>query len=262
MNRRVILVPLFGASLLTLAACGAASTPVFQLSPTPNSSNSQSVATPAVQTPQAPSVPADARAVLFGNASPPLASGHPGVIDIVAQGAYDGSSVPIVLRNNTSGTVHGIEVTGEARDASSHLIGTGSSQDIYPNNVAPGQIAVGYVYFSGATLPAGTTFSFQSDGKLGADTPPFAKLDLSIGEASITADGSMVGTVKNPLAQRASGPIGVMAMCFDQAGHVLGETNGFADGHTVDPGGTDPFTLRLGATSCPVYLVGAEGFGF
>jgi hypothetical protein len=59
--------------------------------------------------------PLDARHSPFvgGNRSPRLPSGQQGRLSVVAKGEYDGESLPIIVRNNTSRTVNGIYVTAK-----------------------------------------------------------------------------------------------------------------------------------------------------
>ena len=101
--------------------------------------------------------------LMTGNAHPviTLTPGTPHAVALVFTGApitpdqSSDTTVPVVVWNGTKKTVNNIDVSGVAKDGSGTVIGSGDSQGFEPQNVAPGQAAFGYVYFS-TVIPAGS----------------------------------------------------------------------------------------------------------
>lgn len=202
--------------------------------------------------------PLDARhsPYIDGNRSPRLPAGHPGKLDIIAVGPYDGTSVPVVVRNNTSRTVTRITVKGAAVTAGGALLGTGSDQGIEPTVVRPGEIAIGYVYFDGG-VPLSSKF------RLTATWDPSSaqyenKRDLVISKTSGLID-RLVGYAHNATGRPVSGPIGLLAACFSSSGKLLSTESDFADQDSLATGETAPFQISLSHT-CPTYLITAGGY--
>ena len=88
-----------------------------------------------------------------GNALSLLPQGESGVLSVVAVGAYDGNTLPFVVRNNTGETVISLEATGRALNPAGQLIATGGDQLLHPNLLRAGGLSLGYVYFGGAAPP-------------------------------------------------------------------------------------------------------------
>ena len=203
--------------------------------------------------------PADARASSYigGNASPPLPAGELGVSSVVAVGASTGSSLPVVLRNNTVEDVIRMTVSAVARDANGNMLGTGGDQGFKPNLVRPGEVTLGYVYF-GFDLPADATFEFEVDAQPAGEARYENIRDLDVMEQSFIAD-RIVGMLYNSHDEHVSGPVGVYAMCFDDEGVLLRHYHAYTDKEEAAPGDSVPFQVNV-RESCPIFLVAAYGF--
>ncbi len=205
---------------------------------------------------------ADPMASPFIDGLPPVVvgDGTDGVLEVVAFGSYDGSSLPIVVRNRTPNTVIRIEVSAVARDQAG-ILATGSDQGLNPNLVAPGEIAFGYVYFGGADLPADIAYEFTVNGKEAVgELAEFENIrDLSPISHQIR-DGRLLGELRNDHDRTLIGPIEAAVICFSSSSEVLDHHSDFTDQGEVDAGAIMPFSIDLFDDPCPAYLFGAFGF--
>ena len=176
-------------------------TPVPELTPNPAPTS-----TPTPEAVQA----ADARASAYvgGNASPSLPEGGPGAPSVVAVGPYTGSSLPVVLRNNTAEDVVRMSVSAVAYDADGNMLGSGGDQGFNPNLVRPGEITLGYVYFEGIDLPDDATFEFEVTAKPASEAEFENIRDLEVAEQTFV-DDRVVGELQNSHEEHVSGPIEV-----------------------------------------------------
>lgn len=211
----------------------------------------------------APSGPATSpNLATVGNVQIP--DGEPGQLSVVLVGPADGdsSTAPVVVRNRTGKTIYDIEASATARGADGALAGSGSSQGFAPTAVGDGEWAFGYVYFSN-DMPDGATFDVTATGEDDAgfissvDVRP-AELNKVPGQYS---DEQIVGIVANESGADVSGPVSVMAACFDEAGTtILDVVTDYTDADTIAADGTASFAIDLFETPCPVYAVGASGY--
>jgi hypothetical protein len=186
---------------------------------------------------------------------------------VVATGAYDNDSniKPVVVRNNTSGAVADIKVTGTAYVAGK-LVATGSDQDILPYRVPRGKLAMGYVYF-GRSLPPSARFVFDVTATPLSQLSFPSRQDMAIALARV-AGGRLVGFAKNTSPKKVSGPIAVIGACFDTKGRLTGQESGFTDADSAPPGVRVSFTLDFTsygtspAPPCAHWLVTSSGFQF
>jgi len=92
-----------------------------------------------------------------------------------------------------------VSVTAEVRNASGDLIAAGEDQGLQPNVVEAGELAIGYVYFEGATVPGNAEISLEATGE------PLGEFEnivgLTINEANSTPN-TIVGTVGNDSGTR------------------------------------------------------------
>lgn len=209
-------------------------------------------------------VPADARVSPFvgGNQSPQLPDGDLGIISVIKIGTYDGSVLPIIVRNNTNESVIRISVTAIARAGDGSMLATGSDQTFHPNLVKSGEIAFGYIYFGMDTkLPDDTTYEFEIDSySLDSDFASFENIrDLEVVEQNLI-DNRIVGMLKNSQEVLLSSPISVAVYCFDENGSLLGYRGSYASAEKINPGDTIPFQVELYDSLCPIYLVASSGF--
>lgn len=210
----------------------------------------------------APAEPADAQASPYvgGNISPVFAAGEPGALSVVAVGTPDGeqTSIPFVLRNNTNGPLYNLSATGRATDGG-QLSGSGEDQGVEPAVVQPGEIAFGYVYFSGAPSPSATVEVTPTGEPQASDF--FGDVPLVIGDANLVPGDfgeQIVGEVTTEGAA-ASGPISVMVLCVDQAGVLADVTFGFTDGDALGANSTATYSVDI-FDPCPTFLIGSSGF--
>ena len=198
----------------------------------------------------------------IGGGNPALPGGAPGKVAIVATGTY-GNSLPVIVRNNTSQVMTGIRVTGTATGKGGALLATGHDQDdMLPNVVRPGEIAIGYVYFDGKSLP-GAHFKLEATGTPQAQDEFDTSADLMVSRASHQG-GSITGYLENGLKSNVSGPVEAYVLCFSGKGQLLTQYQNFTDKDSASPGESIPFMVDLmtpsgSNDSCPVFLVAAGG---
>lgn len=168
-----------------------------------------------------------------------------------------GATIPLVVRNNTSEVVHGIEVHATAHGATGAIIASGSSQGFHPDTVQPGQITLGFAYFEQKGLPAGTTIEYQVTSEPGPDSRVMPSVDLPITQTN-QAGGYVTGVAANPTGN----PVGrarVDVTCFTPQGQPTVTRGTFLTPDPIPANSTTSFQIRLGTGSCPVYLIGATG---
>jgi hypothetical protein len=224
----------------------------------------QSPSTPTAAATAKPSKPKTetARPYLSGNAFPLLHHGKKHEISIVGTGVYDGTSIPLIIRNNTGKAVIRIQVTGVARSADGKLLASGGDQGFGPNLVHPGEYAIGYVYFGGAQLPPDATFTFETSSTDATDNKYENIRDLTITEAD-NVDGRIVGFLQNDYKETVSGPIGVDVMCIGGDGSLLGFFQGFTNKDSAKSGEKVPFQVdTYGQVDCTNFLVTGKGYSF
>ena len=200
---------------------------------------------------------------------PKLPAGAPGTISVVAQGRYGsyspGTILPVVVRNNSKRSVTRIHIAGPALDPKGRVIVNGQDDGIQPSVVPPGGLAIGFVRFGGANLPAGTRFKLTV-----TDTPPEAvtgfskEVDVPITTVRY-ARGQVVGTATNTTRKRVSRPIVVLAACLSRSGELVTFAKGLGS-RGATAGQAIPFTVdftRRGAQAAPAcahVLVSMTGY--
>jgi hypothetical protein len=127
--------------------------------------------------------------------------------------------------------------------------------------VAPGEIAIGYVYFSTA-LPPDAAVEIQATGDKKqsgfGDQVSFEVVEVNRIEGEFGSD--LVGTIRSTLDHEVSGPISIQALCLDAQGNPASTPNGFADGDAIGAGSDSSFSISLGDDPCPTFLVGATAY--
>ena len=120
-------------------------------------------------------------------------------------------------------------------------LGAGESQLIAPDAIAPGAVAVGFVFFR-TPPPAGATLRFRVEqGPL--DPAGIEAVDLPL-EVAPLAGGRAAATIRNP-GPRAVGFVTATAVCFDAAGALVDGRTFPTDEAQLDPGATRPVELVL-----------------
>lgn len=193
---------------------------------------------------------------------PTFPVGEPSGIAIVAQAQkLDRSgSIPVVVRNNTGGTVNRIKVSGTIRDSQGALLASGSDQQFLPNVVAAGEVAIGYVYFGfGTTLPKEWKAEFQTSATP-IDKSRFENIrDLEVVEFN-RVDKRIIGSLVNPHPESVNGPIGVRLMCFDKTGTPTGVFTDFAEPDKLAQNAKTSFQIELYGDACTSFVFGGSGF--
>lgn len=189
-----------------------------------------------------------------------LPDGEPGELSVLAIGPYDGNVLPIVVRNNTGADIIRITAVATAKNPAGQVIASGNDQMFNPNLVRAGGVAFGYAYFDGIALPPDTTFEVALQSKLATDDQFENRRDLEIIEAS-TLEGRVVGTMSNVYDTKLDGPVGVAAVCFDDAGNLLQHLQSFSSAESVAPDETLSFQVdNYQSASCPLFLVAASAW--
>lgn len=247
------------------AACGSEPSSISKVISTVRSSTQVKNTTIPKNT-SAPAQPQGALASSYvcGNASPDFPAGDPGKVSIVlskmeSSTGFKSSTIYLILRNNTSSPISEISVSAAAYTADGKLFATGSDQGFKPKYVAPGEIAMGYVYFSDASLPQDAKVEYEIKS-YGAD-PDEETGDLEIIECNVV-ENRIMGMFKNTGNKKVTGPISVHAFCFDQDSNFLSIHMDFTDKDDAEPGDTIPFQVSLSDDACPVYLVAGSGYAW
>jgi len=261
--RRLLVLP--AAALLCLSlltACGSAA---------------DTASAPSTATPAAPAVtpgPEPAKVVvapaalnadglLKGDATPAeYPAGDPGKVSVVFTGAFspqNGSTMPIVIRNNTDAAISHVDVNATARSAGA-LLATGTSQGTTPAQIAPGGLALGYVYFKmDAAAPADATYKFTFETSP-ADKSSYNASSLQTTEVVHTGD-NIVGTGVNSNDVPVVGPVSADVYCFDSAGNPSATVRAYAnESDEIAAGGVVSFTASLYDMPCATFLVGLTGY--
>jgi hypothetical protein len=193
--------------------------------------------------------------------------GEPGKLSVVFTGAPSGdmgSTVPVIVRNNTDKPVGQIEINGTARAADGSLAGSGSSQGFQPGVLKPGEWGFGYVYFS-SVIPADSTLEITARGdNVSSASDPFSELQLTVNEMNLNpgeyGSATYVGIVSNPDKTDSVSSAEIYIGCFDAASALLEVFSGYTDGEAV-PGGTASFAVdTYEAPACAATATGASGY--
>jgi hypothetical protein len=189
-----------------------------------------------------------------------LPEGEAGQLSVIGIGPYDGTVLPIIVRNNTGADIIRITAVATARNPAGQVIASGNDQLFSPNLVRVGGVAFGYAYFDAVPLPADTAFEVDLDSTSATDDGFENRRDLEVVEAS-TLEGRVVGTLANVYDEELTGPVSVGAVCFDEAGNVLSYLQGFSSKETVAP--DESFTFQVDnftSQTCPLFLVAGSAW--
>lgn len=197
-----------------------------------------------------------------GNAFSLVPTGEPGELNVVAVGTSVYGLVPFVIRNNTSNDVAAVKVSGSARDGNGGLVAAGDDLYLSPHSLPSGGIALGGLYLGSTDdLPSDLEWEFNVEPQSADSFEATYFRDLDIVEAN-SFDDRIVGSVENTHDESVSGPISLVAVCFDLDGNLLGLNNGSVDVSNIGPGETKPFqvnVLSLTGEGCPAFLVAGSG---
>lgn len=197
---------------------------------------------------------------LGGTNVPLLGEGTEGELEVVATGTFDGTALPVMVRNRTPEGLLRVEVSATARNSNGEILATGSDHGLSPNVVEPGDVTFGYIYFGRMDLPPDVTFDFvveaeATDGSIAA----FENIrDLEVVNHRV-AGNQLVGEARNMHSVTVEGPIRVSVVCFNEVGDLVGYHGGFTDQDSVAAGELLPFAVRLRG-NCFGYLVALSGY--
>ena len=200
---------------------------------------------------------------LGGNANPTYPAGTPGKLSVVYSAPItsspNGTSVPIVFRNNTKAGVAHVDISASATDMTGKIVGSGSSQGTSPSVVQPGQWAYAYIYFE--SLPESTnkfgSFSFKTTR---VTTSFYNTAPIQVTQANLVGM-AITGGVQNTTGHKVAGPISINAYCLDSTGNPAKVFTDFTSGSSdLAPNATDSFQVNFYEGTCPSFLVGASGY--
>lgn len=201
---------------------------------------------------------------LAGNAHPQFPAGPAGKVSVVYQAPISpqqyGTTVPIVLANNSSKAVAHVDISGTAKNAAGKIVGSGASQGTFPSVIKPGQWALAFIFFeSGNELDPSDTMSFRVNTSP-ADTSSYNTAAVQVTQANMSS-GSITGGVQNTTGHAVTGPVSVDVYCFDANGHPTYEQGGFTSSSgDLTPNATDSYQINFSDQQCSSYLVGASGY--
>ncbi len=199
---------------------------------------------------------------LGGSAAPVVPRGEAGKLTVVTVGKFTGqrtgTTIPVIIRNNTTAAVSKVEVTPTAKDAAGKTIATGSNYaGFHPATIQPGEVALGYIYFD-PLIPQDAKFDFSFTSTR-PSTRRLTPADLNV-EAKLVA-GKISGTAKNATSKPVEGPFTVDAFCFDSAGTLTGVQSTFADNsNDLAAGASVGFEFTQPGPDCPQFLAAVFGF--
>jgi len=204
---------------------------------------------------------------LFLQGAVTVPAGEAGKLAVVSTGAPigdSGSSVSVLVRNNTDKALTSIAMTGTARAADGSLAGSGSSRSFKPVVLNPGEWGFGYVYFS-STVPPDATVEITVSGDNVSSSFFGDAVQLTVNELNLVpgeyGSSSYVGIVTNPDPKKTVGSASVDIGCFDAASNLVDVFTGYIDGEAV-AGGTASFSIGVyEAPECAAVAVGASGYG-
>jgi hypothetical protein len=149
-----------------------------------------------------------------------------------------------------------MDVTGAAMDTVGKIVGSGKSLVFSPSTVAPGGVALGFVYFD-PMIPTDAKIKFTVGSK-----PLIGKTyirDLTVDQANPVGD-TITGMATNNHSHSVGGTFTVNITCFDQAGELLTSELGTASPDAdLAPGQSVTYQVDLHGTPCPAFLVGVSG---
>lgn len=221
----------------------------------------ETLATPSVVTEAATR---DRAGWIGGNAKGLLQRGADGKIAVVARGRYT-IWLPIAIRNNTTEPLRQLQISATARDRSAKLVATGSDQGVQPEQLNPGDVGIGYIYFGGQKLAKDIRFEIEPSATAAHEAEFDNVRSLAVAEIE-RASGKLVGQARNTGARALAGPFNAFVFCFDEGGRPAAMYQGFAEKQAAAAGELVPFTVNLvdpdspRADVCPRYLVAVSGF--
>lgn len=229
------------------------------------------------------------------NPAPVIPDPVAGEVSVVAYGPLDGFNIPVIVVNGTDQPVEDVEISvsvsggaatpvadqggtppaddgtpvaGDGVPDASVAVGeeappiTGRGLGLFPDELQPGDAAIGAITFNGAVIPADAelTFTVQT---LPVRVANHDEVDVDLSDVTF-ADGTFTGTATNNGAQDIVGRVNVRAVCQDAAGNLTGYVSGYLGVDGLAQGDSAPFELAVPPTidSCDAWLISAGGRNF
>jgi len=102
---------------------------------------------------------------LGGNALELLPAGAAGKLEVVTVGIYDGTELPLIVRNNTDKPLERLSVSGVARTVDGQLIAAGGDQGLNPSVVRPGEYALSISTSMASLYPPMPSLNWRLKGR-------------------------------------------------------------------------------------------------
>jgi len=203
-----------------------------------------------------PGVP---QANLGGNAIIPPAMTS--ALEVVLRGPYDGTRMPIVVRNGTDQPVANVKVAITVRDAAGGLLAVGEQEGAFaPYTVAPGDAAIGSVLFNGASFGPDAVLDIAVAGQV-PDERFLTFADMQVVEFNVQGD-QILAIISNPYDRATAESLTLGIMCFDASGNIVAFARDYASVAAIAAGGTVPVSASLPAGSCDRYAIAATALIF
>jgi len=123
-------------------------------------------------------------------------------------------------------------------------------------------VAFGFAFFSGS-LPAGVNSQFKVTYQDGASS---THLNVQVTQANAGTDPnlpSVVGAVTKAGKVTVKSPIEANVYRFDATEAFVAAESGFTDGDAdLTPGAVASYSVHLGESACPTFLVGSSAYIF
>jgi hypothetical protein len=195
---------------------------------------------------------------LTGNMPPNFPSAPSGRVAVVSSSPPFQNMVAVAVRNGSSASVDRLKVSMTVRGPDGKVVGRGSTTTIVPSALNPNEIAVGSVRLERG-VPAGAKYEFEvTSHRLRNKASSLAPTATALSAPMVgSVAQQLTGSVSNAGRRRAPGPVVVVALCVNQAGHPVLTGSSTVARRGLAAGASTPFTINFPAL-CPAYLVGAR----
>ena len=199
---------------------------------------------------------------VVGSFQPP--AGDLGSVNVVSFGPVtktddmfeDIRTVNVVVRNNTSGAVQGVDVTAIVRDPNGGLLEGSEEMSVSPFVLEPGAWGVGTMEIKNLGDAQVGTLTFNVNYSDGDGCSFFCPTYADISEITQSAD-SIRGLLTAPERMDTIFGIGVYVYCFNDAGDYLGYRVDFTADETLEAGEQTVFVVDVPKALCPNFALEA-----
>lgn len=196
-----------------------------------------------------------------GNVTPNLQQPAAGRVAAVATSAPVDGQVAVLIQNDTSSPTRVDVVTATATRSDGGFSTRARTSSVYPQVLAPGELALAAVQFRTRDVPPGTTFAV----KVRSTRVSTARVARGLAASNLVLSAPQTGRIAQTLgatltnvstswtAKRPDAAV----MCFGEAGTPTTFAHARASARRVAPGKTTPVSVPL-TSLCPSYLVAAR----